>query len=71
MSYHIVYDWHKTFVFKKKKTISGNEVPRFSFINKRTHAVCEGADSLEFHQYATDKELFIFKLGTDPWEPYK
>lgn len=62
----ITYDWKRKFIFRKKESISGKTLAPFQYVNRRTRLWAEGADAYEYTDYATDKELFEFKLrGTE------
>jgi hypothetical protein len=62
----MTYDWKKKFLFRSKVSVYGKLLKRWQFVNRRIVLLAEGADALEYRDYATDKELFQHKLrGTE------
>ena len=62
----LTYEWKKRFLFRSKVSVYGRLLKRWQFVNKRIVLLAEGADALEYIDYATDKELFQYKLrGTE------
>jgi len=57
-----VYEWQRVFLFSSKISIHGNLIKRWQFANMRLVLFPEGADAIAMRDYATNKELFVYKL---------
>jgi hypothetical protein len=58
----LTYDWKRIFIFRSKVSVYGNLIKGWQFVNRRIKLYAEGADGHQFTDYATDKELFLYKL---------
>ena len=58
----LVYDWKRIFLFRSKVSVYGELIKGWQFVNMQIVLFAEGADALESRNYATDKELFLYKL---------
>lgn len=59
---NIAYDWKRVFLFRSKVSVYGGLLRRWQFVNRQIILSAVGADALEYRNYATDKELFEYKL---------
>ena len=58
----LIYDWKRVFLFRSQVSVYGRPLKGWQFVNMQIVLFAEGADALESRNYATDKELFIYKL---------
>lgn len=58
----LTYDWKRIFLFRSKVSVNGELIKGWQFVNRQIVLHAEGADALEHRNYATDKELFLYKL---------
>ena len=56
------YESKRIFIFRSKVSIYGELIKGWRFVNMQIVLFAEDADALESRNYATDKELFLYKL---------